>query len=99
MSTIQAIALSLGGAERHRTTRVRLPFSVQGVLSKCPMRFEQVKGWLRALLFRLVLLIAGGVVLAIALVINKGAGRAIIDGLLSPDSPNAIVVSVARLLM
>jgi hypothetical protein len=42
---------------------------------------------------------AGAVVLAIALAINKNAGRAILAGLLSPDSPNAIVISVARLLI
>ena len=63
------------------------------------MRLEQVKGWLRALLFRLVLVVGGGVVLAIALSINRGAGRAILAGLLSPDSTNAIVISVTRLLI
>jgi hypothetical protein len=63
------------------------------------MRFEHVRGWLRTLLVRLALVVAGGIVLAIALSINMNAGRAIVAGLLSPDSPLAIVNSVARLLI
>ena len=63
------------------------------------MGLEQGRGWLRALLVRLALVVAGGIVFAIALSINMNAGRAILAGLLSPDSPTAIVNSVARLLI
>jgi len=63
------------------------------------MRLEHVKGWLRTLLVRLALVVTGGLVLAISLSINMNAGRAILAGLLSPDSPSAIVNSVARLLI
>jgi len=63
------------------------------------MRFEQVKGWLRTLLVRLALVVAGGIVFAVSLSINMNAGRAVFAGLLSPDSPSAIVNSVARLLI
>ena len=63
------------------------------------MRFEHVKGWLRTLIVRLALVVAGGIVLAISLSINMNAGRAILAGLVSPDSPIAIVNSVARLLI
>jgi hypothetical protein len=63
------------------------------------MGFNQVKGWMRALLFRIALASAGVIVLAIALSLNRNAGRAVIAGLLSPDSPAAIVISVARLLV
>ena len=63
------------------------------------MRFEQMKGWLRTLLGRLALVAAGSIVLAVSLSININAGRAVVAGLLSPDSPLAIVNSVARLLV
>jgi len=63
------------------------------------MRFEQVRGWLRTLLVRLALVVAGGIVLAISLSINMNAGRAILAGLLSPDSPSAMVNSIGRLLI
>jgi ABC-type nickel/cobalt efflux system permease component RcnA len=63
------------------------------------MRFEQVRGWLRTLLVRLALVVTGGIVLAISLSINMNAGRAILAGLLSPDSPSAMVNSIARLLI
>ena len=63
------------------------------------MRFEQVTGWLRALLMRIALVLAGGIVVAISLSINRNAGPAIVAGLLSPDSPEAIAISVARLLV
>lgn len=53
---------------------------------------------LRGLLIRTKLLVAGCVVLSIALSINRNAGNEILTGLLSPESPEAIVVSVARLL-
>jgi ABC-type nickel/cobalt efflux system permease component RcnA len=63
------------------------------------MRFEQVRGWVRTLLVRLALVVTGGIVLAISLSINMNAGRAILAGLLSPDSPSAMVNSIARLLI
>jgi hypothetical protein len=63
------------------------------------MRFEHVKGWARTLLVRLALVVAGGIVLATSLSINMNAGRAILAGFLSPDSPSAIANSVARLLL
>ena len=52
---------------------------------------------LRALLIRITLLLAGCTVLVIAIWINLNAGSEILAGLLSPDSPGAIAVSVARL--
>ena len=67
--------------------------------AECTMRFEQVRGWLRTLLVRLALVVAGGIVLAISLSINMNAGRAIFSGLLSPDSSSAIVISIARLVI
>jgi len=63
------------------------------------MGFDQVKGWIRALLFRIALVFAGVLVLAVSLSLNRNAGRAVLVGLLSPDSPEAIVISVARLLV
>ncbi|MGH2611318.1 MAG: hypothetical protein ACRDHF_19745 [Tepidiformaceae bacterium] len=53
---------------------------------------------LRGLLIRAALLVAGCVALLVALQINRNAGNEILSGLLSPESPEAIVVSVARLL-
>ena len=50
------------------------------------------------LLVRIALLLAGGALLYIAIWINFNAGHKILAGLLSPDSPAAIVVSIARLL-
>ena len=55
--------------------------------------------WLRRLLGRLALVIAGGIVLAISLSVNMNAGRAIFAGLLSPESFSSIVNSIARLLI
>ena len=52
---------------------------------------------LRALLIRVALLLAGCTALVIAIWINLNAGNEILAGLLSPDSPVAIAVSVARL--
>ena len=63
------------------------------------MGFDQVKGWIRALLIRLALVVAGVIVLAVSLSVNRNAGRAVLAGLLSPDSPEAIVISVVRLLL
>ena len=63
------------------------------------MRVDQVKGWIRALLIRIALVFAGVIVLAVSLSLNRNAGRAVLAGLLSPDSPEAIVISVARLLV
>ena len=54
------------------------------------------KGLLRGLLRRLGFLAAGCAVLILTVRINSG--NEILTGLLSPDSPEAIVVSVARLL-
>jgi hypothetical protein len=45
------------------------------------------------------LVLAGGIVVAISLSINRNAGPAIVAGLLSPDSPEAIAISVAKLLV
>lgn len=44
------------------------------------------------------LAVAGCVALIVAIWINLNAGNEILSGLLSQDSPAAIVVSVARLL-
>ena len=57
-----------------------------------------VKVALGGLLIRIALLLAGCALLYIAVWINFNAGHEILAGLLSPDSPTAIVVSVARLL-
>ncbi|MGH9254794.1 MAG: hypothetical protein ACRD3C_09515 [Vicinamibacterales bacterium] len=57
-----------------------------------------MKALLRGLLIRAALLVAGCVALLVALQINRNAGNEILSGLLSPESPEAIVVSVARLL-
>ena len=57
-----------------------------------------VKGILRGFLIRISLLLAGCALLYIAIWINLNAGSEILAGLLSPESPSAIVVSVARLL-
>ena len=53
---------------------------------------------LRSLLIRIALLLAGCALLYIAVWINFNAGPEILAGLLSPDSPATIVISVARLL-
>jgi hypothetical protein len=57
-----------------------------------------VTALLRGLLIRAALLVTGCVALIIAIWINLNAGTEILTGLLSPDDPEAIVVSVARLL-
>jgi hypothetical protein len=57
-----------------------------------------VKGILRGFLIRIALLLAGCALLYIAIWINRNTGPEILAGLLSPESPAAIVVSVARLL-
>ncbi|MGH6689104.1 MAG: hypothetical protein ACRD3C_20310 [Vicinamibacterales bacterium] len=59
---------------------------------------DHVTALLRALLMRAALLVAGCVALLVALQINRNAGNEILTGLLSPESPEAIAVSVARLL-
>ena len=59
---------------------------------------DHLKARLRRLLIRFALLLAGGIALIIAIWINLNAGNEILSGLLSPDSPQAIVISVARLL-
>ena len=59
---------------------------------------DYVREALRGLLIRIALLLAGCALLYIAVWINFNAGREILAGLLSPDSPAAIVVSVARLV-
>ena len=64
-----------------------------------PMKLlDQLKAVLRGLLIRAALLLTGCAALAIAIEINMNAGNEILSGLLSPDAPVAIVVSVARLL-
>ena len=57
-----------------------------------------VKERLRALLIRVALLLAGCAAVIVAAWINMNSGPEILSGLLSPDSPEAIAVSVARLL-
>lgn len=64
-----------------------------------PMTFvNYVKGILRGLLIRIAFLLVGFALLYIAVWINFNAGHEILAGLVSPESPAAIVVSVARLL-
>lgn len=57
-----------------------------------------MKELLRGLLTRIALLLAGCAALFVTVPININSGTAILSGLLSPDSPEAIVVSVARVL-
>ena len=59
---------------------------------------DRLKAFLRGLLIRSVLLLAGSAALIVAIQININAGSEILSGLVSPDTPSAIVVSVARLL-
>ena len=59
---------------------------------------DRLKASLRGFLIRTALLLMGCAVLIVAVHINLNAGNEILSGLLSPASPTAIVVSVARLL-
>ena len=59
---------------------------------------DHVTALLRGLLIRTALLVAGCAALIVAIWINLDAGREILSGLVSPDSPEAIAISVARLL-
>ena len=59
---------------------------------------DSLKGFLRDVLIRAALLVAGCAAVMVAIWINTDAGSEILSGLLSPDSPTAVVVSVARLL-
>lgn len=59
---------------------------------------ERAKTLLNRVLLRGALFLAGCAVLAVAVAINVDAGASIIAGLFSPETPAAIVVSVARLL-
>jgi hypothetical protein len=59
---------------------------------------DHARALLRRLLIRTALLVAGCAALIIALGINRNAGHEILSGLLAPDDPQTIVVSVARLL-
>ena len=59
---------------------------------------DQLKAFLRGLLIRAALLLTGCAALIVAIWININAGNEVLSGLLSPDAPAAIVVSVARLL-
>lgn len=59
---------------------------------------DRLKAFLRRLLIRATLLLTGCAALTVAIWININAGREILSGLLSPEAPSAIVVSVARLL-
>jgi hypothetical protein len=58
---------------------------------------DRVRTGLRALLVRMALLLAGCAALIISLQINENAGTQILAGLFRPESPTAIVVSIARL--
>jgi len=58
---------------------------------------DQARIALRALLIRVVLLVVGCTALIIAIQINVNAGTQILNGLFSPESPTAIVLSIARL--
>ena len=57
-----------------------------------------VKRILQGFLIRIAFLLAGFALLYLAVWINFNAGHEILAGLMSPESPAAIVVSVARLL-
>jgi uncharacterized membrane protein HdeD (DUF308 family) len=57
-----------------------------------------MKAFLQRLLIRIVLLAGGCAALAVTVSINLNAGNEVIAGLLSPESPQAIAVAVARLL-
>lgn len=59
---------------------------------------NHVKELLRGFLTRIALLLAGCAALIAAVGISINSGPEILSGLLSPDSPEAIVVSVARLV-
>lgn len=68
-------------------------------LTQHPRGFvDHMTALLRGLLIRIALLVAGCAALIAAVWVNLNAGNEILSGLLSPDSPEAIVVSVARLL-
>ena len=58
---------------------------------------DHAKVFLRAVLIRIALLLVGCAALIVAIGINLNAGHEILTGLISPDSPFDIVVSVARL--
>ena len=53
---------------------------------------------LRRALVRIALLLTGSVALIAAVWINVNAGKEVISGVFSPDSPEALVISMARLL-
>lgn len=57
---------------------------------------HHAKGLLRGLLVRMALLVAGDATLLVTVRMNSG--NEILAGLLSPDSPEAIVISVARVV-
>jgi hypothetical protein len=61
-------------------------------------RVTGVKAFLRKLLTRIVFLLVGCAALATGVGLNFNAGHEILAGLLSPDSAEAIALSVARLL-
>jgi hypothetical protein len=56
---------------------------------------DRMKALLRRLLIRSALLVAGSAALIISVWINLNAGNEILSGLLSPESPEAIAVSIA----
>src|SRR4051812_42160534 len=69
-----------------------------GSLSQHRMGFmDRVRVVMRALMIRMALLLAGCAALIISLQINENAGTQILAGLFRPDSPSAIVISIARL--
>ena len=59
---------------------------------------DWLKGFLRGLLRRATLLLTGCAALIVSVQININTGNEILSGVLSPDTPAAFVVSVARLL-
>jgi hypothetical protein len=63
-----------------------------------PTSIDRVKALLRKLLIRLALCAGGCAAMGIAIWLNVDAGPEIFAGLLSPESPMEIAVSVARLI-
>jgi hypothetical protein len=63
------------------------------------MTVDRTKTLLSKLFIRVAMFLAGCAALAMAVSLNFDAGRDILAGLLSPDSPTAIVVSIGRLMV
>ncbi len=60
---------------------------------------DRLKRLLRALLVRATLLIAGCTTVSFAIWLNFNAGSEILAGLLSPEDPLTLVLSLTRLLV